>query len=154
MNTLRSRITPIPLRRVVRQHQLTGFTRWELLRERAAWLVFGIGLGALVALFLNGCASPAEGLGPLERFADSFAGTCDYAGNYTLTLTPTDPACGESLVVHDDGREVGACDWTINGQPGQVRCDASEHPVERCEGATLRDDGCWYAVAYRREVAP
>lgn len=56
MNTLRSRITPIPLRRMVRRPpRLTAFTRGELYSDRAAWLVFGIGLGALVALLLSGC---------------------------------------------------------------------------------------------------
>lgn len=63
MTTLRSRITPIPLRRVTRRPEI-AFTRGELNTERAAWLVFGVGIGALAMLFLTGCGAD-EGWRPV-----------------------------------------------------------------------------------------
>ena len=105
----------------------------------------------LAALLLTGCGSPTEGFGPLQRFADALAGACDYEGSYTLTLTPVDPACGEHRVVHDNGSEVGVCNWSINGQSGHVSCDGDEHPVEQCDGETRDDAGCWYLVDYSRQ---
>src|SRR5688572_1176367 len=136
--------------RVVRRNQLTAFTRGELYSDRAAWLVFGIGLGALIALLASGCGSPTDGVAALGDLARQLAGRCDYDGAYTLTLTPIELGCGVPRVVQQDGREVGECAWTINGNPGRVLCDEDEHPVQRCDGETLSDDGCWHAVTYER----
>lgn len=150
VTTPRSRITPIPLRRVTRRPEI-AFTRGELNTERAAWLVFGIGLRALVMLLLTGCGSPVEGMASLRRVVEELGPRCDYEGPYSYTFTPIDPGCGQLRAgAIDEGPNEGACSWRVNGQPGHVDCPEGEHPVERCEGETRDDAGCWYAVDYWR----
>ena len=104
---------------------------------------------AILALAVSACGAP--NFGGLEAMAEDVLDlNCVYDGKYALSLTPFEPSlCGPRLTIQEEVGFEDHCTWHVNEQPGVIECEAGS-PVTICEGETMRPDGCWYAVTYKR----